>query len=120
MCLENYLPAATMGYLEPMLSELFYLRDAPQDESQEEKLFELCQQRVKQDLAFILFDITKPTIQRVVKRERVTPADLLGNLGGTLGLFTGMSLLSIAEVIFWIYRFLARNLMRRCRQDRKL
>ena len=28
--------------------------------------------------------------------------------GGTLGLFTGMSLLSIVEMVFWIYKSLMR------------
>ena len=30
--------------------------------------------------------------------------------GGTLGLFTGMSLLSIVEMVFWIYKSLIRAL----------
>ena len=33
---------------------------------------------------------------------------LLGFIGGTLGLFTGMSILSIVEMAFWLIKFLIR------------
>ena len=28
----------------------------------------------------------------------------LSNLGGTLGLFTGISIISMVEAVFWLYR----------------
>ena len=33
-----------------------------------------------------------------------TPLDMLGNVGGTLGLFCGISILSVVEAIFWILK----------------
>ena len=41
---------------------------------------------------------------RVVRRRRVTFADMVGNVGGTIGLFTGMSMLSLVEVWYWSCR----------------
>ncbi len=112
LCYERHLPGTTIDVLEPMLNEIFWLKDVNEGMSPDEKLSKLCETLVKRDLAFVSFDITKPTIQKVVRRERVTIADLLGSLGGTLGLFTGMSMLSIAEVIFWIYKLVMRSVLR--------
>ena len=36
--------------------------------------------------------------------------DQLGTIGGTLGLFTGMSLLSMIEIVFFLYAFLKTSL----------
>ena len=36
----------------------------------------------------------------------VISADQLANLGGTLGLFSGMSVLSMIEIFFWVRRII--------------
>ena len=42
---------------------------------------------------------------------RFTLMDQIGLLGGTIGLFTGLSLVSLVEAAFWIYR-LAKGLVK--------
>ena len=36
--------------------------------------------------------------------------NIVSNLGGTLGLFTGISILSMTEVAFWIFRYLINRM----------
>ena len=47
--------------------------------------------------------ISSPTtsVMRTVHDKRFTFNDQLGTIGGTLGLFTGMSILSMVEVLFF-------------------
>jgi hypothetical protein len=40
-----------------------------------------CHSKIKKDLAFISLVIVKPTIQKIALRQRITGADILGNLG---------------------------------------
>ena len=40
-------------------------------------------------------------------------------LGGNLGLFTGMSILSMCEIVFWIVRILARLANKMTMNNRK-
>ncbi len=35
---------------------------------------------------------------------KVSFTDQLGVIGGNLGLFTGVSILSVVEVVFWLYK----------------
>ena len=46
------------------------------------------------------------TVAKSAREPRVTFMDKLGTIGGTLGLFTGMSLLSMIEIVFFLYAFL--------------
>ena len=39
---------------------------------------------------------------RIVKTATVTPVDIVSNVGGTLGLFSGFSILSGMEIVYWI------------------
>ena len=38
------------------------------------------------------------------------PPDVIGNVGGTIGLFTGMSALSLVEILYWSGRGVASAL----------
>jgi len=79
--------------------------------------FDICQQSVRQ-MAVVNFRLASSTIHQLNRDLRVSFVDSLSNfgeenqadetlinddyvLGGILGLFTGMSLLSIVEIIFW-------------------
>lgn len=42
--------------------------------------------------------------QEIYQIEKVTQSDLLSNIGGTLGLFMGISLISLFEVLELIWR----------------
>ena len=43
------------------------------------------------------------------KNHRAVGGDCLSVLGGILGLFTGISILSVVEVAYWIIRYLVRK-----------
>lgn len=47
----------------------------------------------------INFDV--PHATRITKEKRVSFADAVSSVGGTLGLFTGFSILSIIEIVHW-------------------
>ena len=83
----------------------------------------LCQNRTR-NMAIVRFQIADQIITRIKKTQRMTFADFVSNIGtlhiknhffylyqvflfnisgGTLGLFSGISLISVAEFLFWIY-----------------
>ena len=57
--------------------------------------------RLLGDLVHLRFRLAGDSVSEVRRDLRVTLADQLASLGGTLGLFTGMSVLSFCEVLFW-------------------
>ncbi len=95
--------------------------------------FEICKSTLE-DVAIVRFQISGQNIVQFKKDLRLTFADQISNFGktmylhcactfssegltdycylfsgGTLGLFTGMSILSFCEVIFWLLRFVLSN-----------
>lgn len=75
-----------------------------------EMLTDKCTQLVQQDLVFITIEVRQSTAQKTVRDVRFTFTDKISALGGTIGLFTGMSLLSIIETIYWLLRCLVSPL----------
>ena len=83
---------------------------------------EICKNLVEQDLALVTIMFEKKKYVRTIKNIRMTFTDKLGAfgnifsiikesnlfqihiLGGTLGLFTGMSILGMFEIAFWLMR----------------
>ncbi len=53
--------------------------------------------------------INKKVTLNVVMTATVTVIDMISNIGGTLGLFCGFSILSAAEIIYWIGVMLAKR-----------
>lgn len=51
--------------------------------------------------------------QKVVRDVRATNMDKLSLIGGTLGLFTGFSVISLIELVFWVYKSNLRILSKR-------
>ena len=44
----------------------------------------------------------KKTALRILKTATVTVIDMISNIGGTMGLFLGFSILSGIEVVYWV------------------
>ena len=63
---------------------------------------ELCKQIVHEDKAKITVKIEGRNFIRLRRSLKFTFTDKLGSIGGTLGLFSGFSLLAIIELIHWI------------------
>ena len=67
---------------------------------------DLCEQITAKDKASLLIRLEGPTFMTLKRSLRVTFADKLGSIGGTLGLFSGFSLLAIMELIHWICKII--------------
>ena len=65
----------------------------------------LCYQYVEKFIAMVSVESPTSTVAKSAREPRVTFMDQLGTIGGTLGLFTGMSLLSMIEIVFFLYAF---------------
>ncbi len=72
-------------------------------------LYGLCTKTLD-ELAFVQIQFASSNVLQFRTELRVTLADQVANLGGTLGLFTGMSILSFCEVLFWAARALGAAL----------
>lgn len=46
---------------------------------------------------------------RILKTASMTTVDMVSNIGGTLGLFCGFSILSVVEIFFWIGKCLFKE-----------
>ena len=61
----------------------------------------ICKEAAVNDFAFVRVRFARGTFTRTQKRPTNTFSSKVASFGGTLGLFTGMSFLSLVEVIFW-------------------
>ena len=66
---------------------------------------ELASKRFENDIAILNFFFDTPIITRITLEMRITVFDQISAIGGTLGLFTGVSLITFAELIYWCARF---------------
>ena len=63
----------------------------------------LCENYVRNFISFVSIGSPTTSVMKTVRDKRFTFNDQLGAIGGTLGLFTGMSLLSIVEVLIFAF-----------------
>ncbi len=59
---------------------------------------------ILESLGAIKVWVDKKTTLEMVVTATVTAIDMISNIGGTLGLFCGVSILSGVEVLFWAGR----------------
>ncbi len=64
---------------------------------------QICKTVFENSVARVTIEVAKPTVLRVEKRKKASFPDQLGTVGGTIGLFTGLSLISVVEMIYWMY-----------------
>ena len=65
----------------------------------------LCRNFISNFVALVSVESPTDSITKSAREIRVTLIDQIGTIGGTLGLFTGMSILSMVEVAFFIVKF---------------
>ena len=53
--------------------------------------------------------VSQRTTLSIVVTATVTAIDVLSNIGGTLGLFCGFSLLSAVEIIYWMAKWAGKK-----------
>ncbi len=59
---------------------------------------------LEKQMTFVSVHLSKKTTLHVVNTATMTLIDMISNVGGTLGLFSGFSILSVVEVVYWIGR----------------
>ena len=52
----------------------------------------------------IYFDT--PTFDRITKDSAAKPVEMLSAIGGTMGLFTGFSIISAVEILYFLFKCL--------------
>ena len=57
-------------------------------------------------IQFINIYLATATFDQIEKDQKVTTEAALGLIGGTMGLFTGFSILSGVEIIFFLAKFI--------------
>ena len=56
----------------------------------------------EKDIGMINVFFEKSHIPRYVRVNRMSDFDFVAQIGGSLGLFMGISLISIVEIIYWL------------------
>ena len=64
---------------------------------------EMCRKWLVNDLAIIEFSMSNKPYLKIHQSARISFSDQLGTIGGTLGLFCGLSVLTLVEIIYWIF-----------------
>ena len=49
---------------------------------------------------------------RITKSASTTVIDMISNIGGTLGLFMGCSLISGMEILYWVLSYLGQKMVK--------
>ena len=78
--------------------------------NRDKEIFNNCVDRLNKEHAVLHIVIKEPTFLKIVQNIRVGFADKLGIAGGTIGLFTGLSLISVVETGYWITRWLMERM----------
>ncbi len=71
----------------------------------------ICFELGKSEWAYVTFELASDTAMRVIQDVRVTFPEMVATIGGNLGLFTGMSILSGVEIVFWLWRIILNVVM---------
>ena len=56
---------------------------------------------MRQDLRFIKIQFKTPVFFLVTKERAVTFVNILGEIGGTMGLLTGFSIITAVEIVYF-------------------
>ena len=65
----------------------------------------LCRNFISKFVGIVIIESPTDSITKSARDVRITLIDQIGTIGGTLGLFTGMSILSLVEIVFFLVKF---------------
>ena len=74
---------------------------------------DLANERFENDIAVLNFFFDTPIITQIGLEMRVSLFDRLSAIGGTLGLYTGISIITMIETVWWFGQFAYYALKRR-------
>ena len=63
------------------------------------------EERIRKDISVLNFFFDTPIITQIRLKMRVSMFDKLSAIGGTLGLWTGISIITIIETVWWLIKF---------------
>ena len=66
---------------------------------------EFAEERFRKDISILNFFFDTPIITKIGLEMRVSMFDKLSAIGGTLGLYTGVSIITMIETVWWLIRF---------------
>lgn len=82
---------------------------------------ELAEERFRRDVAVLNFFFDTPIITQIRLELRTTIFDMISAVGGTLGLFTGVSVITFIEIFWWLVQFcivLCKKQLKHARSNR--
>ena len=65
---------------------------------------------MRQDLRFIKIQFKTPVFFLVTKERAVTFVNILGEIGGTMGLLTGFSIITAVEIVYFTSKIMIQLL----------
>ena len=68
---------------------------------------DIARKRFKRDISVLNFFFDTPIITQIGLEMRVSLFDRLSAIGGTLGLYTGVSIVTMIETVWWSGQFIA-------------
>ena len=66
---------------------------------------DFAEERFKKDISVLNFFFDTPIITQIGLEMRVSMFDKLSAIGGTLGLYTGISIITMIETVWWLIQF---------------
>ena len=96
----------TTGDKEKIAQQFIYLDNTMKNGNESDHYVTLCKDFVKKYVAIVTVETPTDEITKTLRDLKVTWMDKIGIIGGTLGLFTGVSMISIIPIITKIYKMI--------------
>lgn len=64
--------------------------------------YDYCDEALKNDFAIVEFQMEAKTYTTMKQSLKISNLEKVGSVGGSLGFFTGFSVLAIFELVYWI------------------
>ena len=64
--------------------------------------------QLQSNLSFVRIFFDTPTFDRITKDDAAKFVNILASVGGTMGLLTGFSIISLVEILYFAVRILFR------------
>ena len=96
----------TTGDKEKIAQQFIYLDNTMKNGNESDHYVTLCKDFVKKYVAIVTVETPTDEITKTLRDLKVTWMDKIGIIGGTLGLFTGVSMISIITIITKIYKMI--------------